>query len=87
MRKTITVEGKRYRAVPWHSPDAGSSQECTGCAFEFGGCVNGTDEHGDICDDGNDFGGMVLIPATKQGMADYIAVRLGATDEPKDSDD
>lgn len=81
MRKTITVKGKRYRAVPWPSPYAGSSNGCLGCAFENGGCINGTDEHGDICDDGNDFGGMVLIPATKQGMADYIAVRLGVGDE------
>ena len=80
-QKTIVVNGKRYRGVPWLADIADDNDECHGCAFHSNGCIN--DETNDCCDEGNAFGGMVFIPDTKQGLADYIALKLGVSDEPE----
>lgn len=84
MRTKIRVDGKWYKPVPWLDPD----DECDGCSFDRGdfvesvknGCIN-TDAKGSPCDDGNEFSGMIFIPATKIGMAEYVAKKLGAGDD------
>jgi hypothetical protein len=75
MRTKIRVDNKWYRPVPWLK-DA----DCDGCALGQEGCVN-TAERDNPCDDGNEFSGMILIPATKEAMAEYVAKKLGADDE------
>ncbi len=78
MRTKIKIKGKYYRPVPWHVPN-----ECNGCIFqEISGCPH---EDTDCCDLGAEFDRMILIPATKQGMADYIAKKLEGS--PKKGED
>jgi len=74
MRSKIKVDGKFYKPVPWLSKD-GNDNECDGCAFQANGCINDYNT-GNACDDGNEFCGMILIPATNRGWADYIALKL-----------
>lgn len=75
MRSKIKVNGKFYRPVPWMLGD-----ECDGCFFEHEGCIN-VESNNSPCDDGNEFTGKILIPATKKAMAEYVAKKLGADDD------
>jgi len=70
MRTKIKVGKKYYKPVPW----LGLERECLGCAFDSDGCINTL--RGFICDDGNEFAGMILIPHNKEALAEYIAKRL-----------
>ena len=75
MRTKIRVNDRYYKPVPWLKPT-----ECDGCAFDKDGCIN-TAERNQPCDDGNEFGGMIFIPHNKQAIAEYVAKRLGVSDE------
>lgn len=69
MRTKIKINGKYYAPMPWHV-----DSECFGCIFqEISGCPH---EATDCCDWGSEFQGKIFIPATKQGMASYIAKKL-----------
>lgn len=81
MRSKVKFYDKWYRPVPWLK-----AENCDGCAFDKQdqpACPN-TKEHGQPCDDGNEFEGMILIRHTAQGYADYIAAKLGDDDAPAD---
>ena len=65
MRSKIRVNGLWYRPVPW--PEDGT---CQGCAFALESCIN-TASRGDPCNNGNEFGGMVLIRHTKEAYEQY----------------
>lgn len=75
MRSKIKVDKKYYKPVPW-LVIAGDDRtsECEGCFFTNNGCINTT--YGDICDDGGEFEGMILIEHTKEALADYVVKRL-----------
>lgn len=75
MRAKIKVDGKFYRPVPWLK-----AYECTGCVFDKKGCINNND-HGNPCDSENEFDGYIIIPATKVGLANYIALKLNHESE------
>lgn len=77
MRSKIKFEGKFYRPVPWIVEG-----ECKGCRFVDGAtaCPNHYDS---VCDDGNEFAGKVLIATNKEALANYVAAKLGLTDEPQ----
>lgn len=66
MRSRIKINGEWYRPMPWMEDG-----ECTGCAFDREGCINDS-EHGNPCDDGNEFSGMVLIPNNKAAYEEYV---------------
>ncbi len=71
MRSKIRVGSKYYQPVPWFVEG-----ECDGCALQGDNCINEAD---DGCSFDNEFGGMIFIPATKIGMAEYIAKKLEDT--------
>ncbi|WP_396190061.1 hypothetical protein [Flavobacterium sp.] len=72
MRTKIRVDDKWYRPVPWH--EAG---ECDGCVFEGVNCINASSgRFAGLCDDGNEFSGMIFIRNTKESLAAYIAQKL-----------
>lgn len=77
MRTKIRVDNKWYRPVPWLTDG-----NCDGCAFDKNNvmlCINNRKDQ--PCDDGHEFTGMILIPHTKEAMAEYVAKKLGAPDE------
>lgn len=77
MRTKIQVDGKWYRPVPWLV-----STECDGCAFNEKDCINASSsKFATLCDDGNEFSGMIFVPNTKEGLAEYVAKKLGADDD------
>lgn len=76
MRTKVKFYGKYYRPVPWIKDEG-----CKGCAFATGSmeCPN-TKEHGQPCDDGNEFEGMILIRHTAEAYAEYIAHKITGDD-------
>lgn len=77
MRSKIKFEGKFYRPVPWLVEG-----DCKGCHFFDGGkaCPN---HQAQVCDDGFEFAGKVLIATNKEALAKYVATKLGLSDEPE----
>lgn len=67
MRSKLRVDDLWYRPVPWYREG-----ECDGCYFEKSGCLNGTKKHSNLCDNGNEFAGMVFIPNTKEAYDEYM---------------
>ena len=77
MRTKIRVDDKWYKPVPWHA-----YAECDGCVFDGVNCINAlSGKFVGLCDDGNEFTGMIFIPHTKEHFAEYVAKKLGADDE------
>jgi len=73
MRAKIRIDTKYYKPVPWLVEG-----DCTGCIFQKEWqCPNraGTPLEG-ACGEGREFDKHVFIPATKVGLADYIALKL-----------
>lgn len=78
-RRYATHEGKRYRLVPWIK-----ESHCDGCVFnptdrQAGRCPNDVDE--EPCSDVGEYAGMIFIECGKEGLAKYIADKLGGSDD------
>lgn len=78
MRSKIRVDDKWYKPVPWIK-----EANCSGCSFDSSNCLNSiTTKFRSLCDDGQEFAGMIFIPRNKEALAKYIAARLvGDQDE------
>ena len=77
MRSRIRVDDQWHKHVPWLR-----EAECDGCSFDGNGCLNSNVSkfHG-LCDDGNEFAGMIFIPNTNEALAEYVAKRLEGKDD------
>lgn len=76
MRSKIKFEGVWLRPVPWLKKD-----DCHGCYVYASStdCGFNTAANNHPCDDDvGEFAGMIFIRTTKEGMADYVAKKLGA---------
>lgn len=78
MRSKIKVNGDWYKPVPWLV-----EAECDGCIFDILGCINAepNGKFAKLCDDGNEFTGMIFIRNTKESLAEYVVKRLGVDDD------
>jgi hypothetical protein len=80
MRTKIRVDDKWYRPVPWHG-----HAECDGCVFDGNNCINASGSRfNGLCDDGNEFSGMIFIHNTKEHFAQYVAERLCGNQEEEE---
>jgi len=77
--KGFIYEGKRYKFV--QELDIGDNP-CHGCVFDHDNADNIPSGCEDNPSRDKNYGecgvGIVIIPNTKQGLADYIAKRMGA---------
>lgn len=73
MRTKIRIDTKYYKLVPWLVIG-----ECIGCVFKKDpNCPNKSDgSFHNKCSEGSEFDKHIFIPATKVGLADYIALKL-----------
>lgn len=79
MRTKVKFNGEWYKPVPWLQ-----ATQCEGCALDKEGlCDFNTSTNGSPCNDGNEFSGMILIPNTEEGLAEYVTRKLGADDDPE----
>jgi hypothetical protein len=79
-RTRIKFDGKFYKVVPWLKEG-----ECNGCHFfkntdQLRDCPNNASKE-QFCDDGGEFSGKVFIEHGKEALAQYIAEKLGASDD------
>ena len=76
-RKRIKFEGKFYKTMPWLKHG-----ECDGCHFmpRLDTCPNQQTKE-QFCDESGEFHGKIFIEHGKEGLAKYIADKLGACDE------
>jgi hypothetical protein len=82
MRTKIRVGKAWFKPVTWLK-----SFECEGCIFDTVGCINSdpTDtKFNTLCDDGQEFSGMIFIPNTKEAIATYVITRLEGDTENED---
>lgn len=80
MRSKIRVDDKWYKPVPWLA-----AAECGGCSFDGDNCLNSTaTKFNGLCDDGQEFAGMIFIPSNKEALANYIAARLVGDQDEED---
>lgn len=73
MRAKIRIDTKYYRPVPWLV-----AGDCTGCVFKKDPhCPHKSDgSFRNKCAEDGEFDKHVFIPATKVGLANYIALKL-----------
>lgn len=78
-RRYATYEGKRYRLLPWLKEG-----QCNGCVFEHkrgDQCPNDEQYAGEPCNDDGVYSGMIFVECGKEGLAKYIADKLGGFDD------
>lgn len=72
MRTKIRINDQWYKPVPWIKDG-----DCSGCSFDGPGCLNSNvSKFTGLCDDSQEFSGMIFIPNTKEALAEYVAKRL-----------
>ena len=78
MRTKIKINTKYYRLVSWLVEG-----DCTGCVFRQSyECPHeASSPFEGKCGEGQEFDKHVLIPATKVGLANYIALKLNHESE------
>lgn len=77
MRSKLRVNDQWYKTVPWLRVG-----ECYGCSFDGNDCLtSNASKFAGLCDDDQEFCGMIFIPNTKEALATYVAKRLEGDDE------